>query len=195
MSEAVKTVEIFLPSILGYEKIARNAAAAIAHEMGFSDDRIDDLQTAVAEACMNAIEHGNREDGRAKVTVLMRVVGNELEIQVQDEGLTPIPEAFPNPGRVGEGGDNRGWGMFFIKQLMDDVQVKRLPEGGNLVKMVIHLTQEGEAMQQPASASASTTPHAESQPAAPNTSTTPPTQDMPPAPSQPAAGDTPTSAS
>ncbi|GAB4546374.1 MAG: hypothetical protein OHK0023_05900 [Anaerolineae bacterium] len=193
MSEAVKTVEIFLPSILGYEKIARNAAAAIAQEMGFSDDRIDDLQTAVAEACMNAIEHGNREDGRAKVTVLMRVVGNELEIQVQDEGLTPIPEAFPNPGRIGEGGDNRGWGMFFIKQLMDDVQIKRLPEGGNLVKMVIHLTQDNEAPQPPTAPATNAPSPTEPTSSTVSASTTPSPQDSPPTQPQPTAGDPPTS--
>jgi len=28
--------------------------------MGFSEDRIEDLKTAVAEACINAMEHGAR---------------------------------------------------------------------------------------------------------------------------------------
>jgi serine/threonine-protein kinase RsbW len=45
-------VEIFLPSTLGYEKVARSAAEAVASEMGFSEDRIEDLKTAIAEACM-----------------------------------------------------------------------------------------------------------------------------------------------
>ncbi|MEE9213674.1 MAG: ATP-binding protein, partial [Thermodesulfobacteriota bacterium] len=33
--------------------------ATLAKEIGFSDDRIEDLKTAVSEACLNAIEHGN----------------------------------------------------------------------------------------------------------------------------------------
>src|SRR5258708_8433191 len=88
-------VEIFLPSTLGYEKVARNAAEAVAEEMGFSPDRIEDLKTAIAEACMNAIEHGNQEDKATSVTVLLTAAEERLEIKVPDHGLTPIPPTFP----------------------------------------------------------------------------------------------------
>ncbi len=131
-----KRVEIFLPSVLGYEKVARNAAAAVAEEMGFSEDRIEDLKTAVAEACMNAIEHGNHEDRRTSVTVLLTAEPRQLEVKVADQGLTPIPDTFPTPKRA----DTRGWGMFFITQLVDELEISRLPEGGNQVRMVIYLT-------------------------------------------------------
>ncbi|CAG0967474.1 MAG: ATP-binding protein [Anaerolinea sp.] len=138
-------VEIFLPSTLGYEKVARNAAAAVAEEMGFSTDRIEDLKTAVAEACMNAIEHGNREDKTTSVTVLLTAAPNRLEVNVTDEGLTPMPDEFPKPGRTEE--HNRGWGMFFITQLMDKVEISRLPVGGNQVRMTIYLQPEAESGQ------------------------------------------------
>lgn len=133
-------VEIFLPSTLGYEKVARSAAEAVAEEMGFSPDRIEDLKTAVSEACMNAIEHGNQEDKTTSVTVLLTAAPKQLEIKVADEGLTPMPDKFPAPGRPDT--DNRGWGMFFIEQLVDEVEITRLPEGGNQVRMVIYLTPE-----------------------------------------------------
>jgi serine/threonine-protein kinase RsbW len=159
----IKSVEIYLPSVLGYEKIARNAAAAIAQEMGFSDDRIDDLQTAVAEACMNAIEHGNRNERNAKVTVLLTAAETgELEVKVTDEGHAPLPDELPQPGRIGE--DNRGWGIFFIEQLMDEVEFSRLPEGGNSVRMVIYLTpeaQQGASGDDETSASAPRAPEGE----------------------------------
>lgn len=132
-------VEIFLPSTLGYEKVARNAAAAVAEEMGFSTDRIEDLKTAVAEACMNAIEHGNQEDKTTSVAVLLTAAPEHLQITVADEGLTPLPDEFPMPG--GTDG-NGGWGMFFIEQLVDEVEVTRLPKGGNQVRMVIYLTRD-----------------------------------------------------
>ena len=136
-------VEIFLPSTLGYEKVARSAAEAVAEEMGFSADRIDDLKTAVSEACMNAIEHGNQENRTASVTVLLTAAKEQLEIRVADEGLTPMPAEFPKPGRTQE--DNRGWGMFFISQLVDQVEITRLPQGGNQVRMVIYLTPDRKA--------------------------------------------------
>lgn len=136
-------VEIFLPSTLGYEKVARSAAQAVAEEMGFSPDRIEDLKTAIAEACMNAIEHGNKESRGTAVTVLLTAAKEQLEISVADEGLTPMPNEFPTPGREEE--DNRGWGMFFISQLVDEMQITRLPAGGNQVRMVIYLTDSASA--------------------------------------------------
>ncbi len=48
-------VEVRLPSELGFEKVALSTAASMAKLMGFSDDRVEDLKTAVAEACINAI--------------------------------------------------------------------------------------------------------------------------------------------
>ncbi len=134
-------VEIFLPSTLGYEKVARSAAEAVAEEMGFSADRIEDLKTAVAEACMNAIEHGNQEDKATSVTVLLTAANETLEITVADKGLKSMPDKFPEPGRPGQDDEgSRGWGMFFIEQLVDKMEITKLPQGGNQVRMVIYLT-------------------------------------------------------
>lgn len=132
-------VELFLPSTLGYEKVARNAAAAVAREMGFSEDRIEDLMTAVAEACMNAIEHGNQEDRSTSVTVLLSATDGRLDVRIEDRGRRRIPDPLPPPGGTDK---SRGWGMFFIQSLMDEVEIKTLPEGGNLVKMTIYLNAE-----------------------------------------------------
>lgn len=52
---------------LGVEKVAMSTAASVAGIMGFSADRVEDLKTAVAEACINAIEHGNKLDDRLGV--------------------------------------------------------------------------------------------------------------------------------
>jgi serine/threonine-protein kinase RsbW len=146
-------IEIFIPSALGFEKVARRAAAAIAEEIGFSEDRIEDLKTAVAEACLNAIEHGNQQNRWATVTVLLTgqrahgtYGGGRIEVRVADEGLVPMPDRFPEPGRIGDDGLMRGLGLFFITELMDEVEVMRLPQGGNQVKMVIYLTPENDGL-------------------------------------------------
>jgi serine/threonine-protein kinase RsbW len=51
-------IELHIPSVIGFEKVAMECAASVAKKMGFTEDRIEDLKTAVAEACLNAIEHG-----------------------------------------------------------------------------------------------------------------------------------------
>ena len=66
------TVEVRLPSQMGYEKVAMSTAASVAKLMGFPEDRIEDLKTAVAEACINAIEHGNRLNEKLSVGVVLQ---------------------------------------------------------------------------------------------------------------------------
>src|SRR5260370_28143306 len=79
-------VEVRLPSRLGFEKVAMSTAAGMAKLMGFSEDRIEDLKTAVAEACINAMEHGNQMNASIPVSVVLSMKPNELEVKVMDNG-------------------------------------------------------------------------------------------------------------
>ncbi|MBN1563432.1 MAG: ATP-binding protein [Anaerolineae bacterium] len=146
--ENVIKTELYLPSILGYEKIARGAVAALAEQIDLPADRIEDLKTAVAEACMNAIEHGNNLTSGINVTVAMLITADKLEVRVADVGVQVIPETLPAPGTSGS---MRGWGMFFIKNLVDEMAIKRLPDGGNEVRMIIHITPTEQPQQEPKS--------------------------------------------
>ena len=44
--------ELHIPNIFGSEKIAMEQVASLAKEIGFNDSRIEDLKTAVSEACI-----------------------------------------------------------------------------------------------------------------------------------------------
>src|SRR6201992_2610042 len=81
------SVYVHLPSELGFEKVALSTAASMARLMGFSDDRIEDLKTAVAEACINAIEHGNQLDDSLSIGVVLSHTDDELEVKVIDDGV------------------------------------------------------------------------------------------------------------
>src|SRR5512139_2357462 len=86
MMIADNKVELHIPSVMGYEKVAMECAASIAQKMGFTEDRIEDLKTAVAEACLNAIEHGNQLDTSTKVGITLTVEKTKLHVAVKDEG-------------------------------------------------------------------------------------------------------------
>jgi serine/threonine-protein kinase RsbW len=133
-------IELHIPSVMGYEKIAMETAASMAKRMGFTDDRIEDLKTAVAEACLNAIEHGNKMDTRTKVAITLTMEDSKLQVTVKDEGKGVGEIGSPNIESKIEGKDKtRGWGIFLIKSLMDEVKFESSPEGGNIVKMIIYL--------------------------------------------------------
>ena len=134
-------VEVRLPSELGFEKVAMSTAATMALLMGFSTDRIEDLKTAVAEACINAIEHGNQLNNSLSVGVVLSRTDDELEVKVIDDGVgvgdTPLS---PDIDRkiLGEE-DPRGMGMFLIQALVDEAEWHKGPPGKSFVRLVIRL--------------------------------------------------------
>jgi len=141
MPEKQKIIEVHIPSIIGYEKVAMESAAAAAKIMGFHKSRIEDLKTAISEACSNAMEHGNRFKKDTTVLVTLKVDKKRLEVNVKDEGRglnrkIEVPEIEKQINGIE---DTRGWGMFLIKNLVDEVEMKKIPKGGNVTRMVIHV--------------------------------------------------------
>ena len=144
------SVEVRLPSRLGFEKVAMSTASAVAKLMGFRADRIEDLKTAVAEACINAIEHGNRLNERLSVGVVLSAGADSLEVKVIDDG-TGINKHTgdihrPDIDRKMHGDeDARGMGMFLIQALVDEAEWVAGSEGkSSYVRLVIRLDKGAE---------------------------------------------------
>ena len=138
-------VEIRLPSRLGFEKVAMSMAASTAKLMGFSEDRIEDLKTAIAEACINAIEHGNQMNSTVRVGVILSLSPGTLEVKVIDDGTgIDAPPAVPDIDRKMNGAeDPRGMGMFLIQALVDEAEwVPSSVAGKSFVRLVIRMDQE-----------------------------------------------------
>jgi serine/threonine-protein kinase RsbW len=133
-------VELHLPNILGAEKEAIEKAVAVAEKMGFSKDRIEDLKTALAEACINAIEHGNKFDQNKRVRVTFSANNKSLQVIVHDEGEGIDPQKIPKK-RVRDNGFpcRRGYGVFLISNLVNEFYFEKIPGQGNNVKMLMHL--------------------------------------------------------
>lgn len=144
MKEKTRVIELKIPSELGYEKMTRKLAGAVAQQMGFTPERIEDLKTAVAEACLNAMEHGNQLDANIPVQVLLSVDADRLCIDIKDQGRSgPPPAHFPEPDItrmvIGEK-PLRYMGMYIIQHLVDEAGFVELePGSGNQFRMVMHL--------------------------------------------------------
>ena len=133
-------LELHLPNILGAEKEAIKKAVIIAEKLGFARDRIEDLKTALAEACINAIEHGNKFDQNKKVRVTLAANNKSLEVIVHDEGEGIDPKKIPTK-RVRDDGFpcRRGYGVCLMSNLMNEFYFEKNPGKGNNVKMLMHL--------------------------------------------------------
>lgn len=141
MSNDKQTIEVHIPSMLGYEKVAMDSVAAVAKLLKFTNSKIEDLKTAVSEACINSIEHGNKFNKDTVVLITLKIDQKSLKVSVADQGKG-IMEQLSDPdidSQVNNNAESRGWGIFLIKNLVDEVEFKKSPNGGSQISMVIYL--------------------------------------------------------
>ena len=136
-----RTVEVSLPSRLGYERIAMDCSASFAKLAGFAPERVNDLKTAVAEACLNAIEHGNRDHPDTRVLVTMNFKDDRFSVCVKDNGngIASLPKDTAVMQSIEKLEPPVGLGTYLIKQLVDEVEFNNMTKDGHEVKMVIKL--------------------------------------------------------
>lgn len=136
----MRQIEMRLPNELGYERVAVDSAASTARMMGFSDDRIEDLKTALAEACINSIEHGGKKRATRKLLVRLTVREDRLQMDVYDNGEKfDIKMHRPRiEVRIDGTTPPRGWGIFLMRSLVDSVEVSSA-DGGNVTRLVMYL--------------------------------------------------------
>ena len=136
-----RTVEVSLPNKVGYERIAMECSASFARIVGFVKERVEDLKTAVSEACLNAIEHGNKGRPDARVIIVMNYKDGAFSVSVMDEGdgIKEPPKKFDIEERIEGLAPPRGLGMHLIKQLVDQVEFDKIGGHGHVVKMVIRI--------------------------------------------------------
>ena len=134
-------IELSFPSELGYEKVARDAVAAFARRLGCDRERVEDLKTALGEACINAIEHGNARAPGLRVDIQCIGASDRLTIEVRDHGvrryLGDAPAATIDLKLQGLA-PRRGMGLMMISQLVDEAGFTDSPGGGNSFRLVLY---------------------------------------------------------
>jgi serine/threonine-protein kinase RsbW len=134
-----RMVKVILPNILGYERIAMASSASFAKMFGFSSEKIEDLKTIVAEAAINAMQHGNKGRMDSEVTVAILFKDNAIQVAVTDQG-DGIAEILPKPDieRIMNNQDPPvGFGVFLIQELADEVEFNKDNNNGHCVHMVV----------------------------------------------------------
>jgi len=147
-----RVVELKIPSELGYEKIAREAVATVARRLNFGEEKIEDIKTAISEACTNAIRYGSGGDSRMKVVVVLTADDDKLDILIKDPGVSGAPPDADNVGIPDIGGmvigQERmgGMGLFLIQNLVDEAGFVEFEDDdddeGNQFRMVIYRIQD-----------------------------------------------------
>ncbi len=112
--------------------------------LGLEQARVERLKTAVAEATMNAMEHGN--EYRADRPVSIRVLGSDADLRVQVTDLGGAgdlhePETPDLEAKLEGRQRPRGWGLFLIEKMVDEAHVFS-DEGRHTLELVMRLKGE-----------------------------------------------------
>ncbi len=133
--------ELSVPSEPGNERRAMEEVAGAVEGLGLPDRTLERLKTAVAEATMNAMEHGNQYRSEAPVVIEVSASEVDLSVKLTDEGSGPpaFDSETPDLEAKLEGMQTpRGWGLFLIKSMVDEMSVTG-DERHHTVELVVHL--------------------------------------------------------
>ncbi len=139
-----------IPSAPGNERDAMRHVEAIVRELGMSDRRIERLKTAVAEATMNAMEHGNQYQNDVPVEVTVMTSAHQVAVRIRDSGggqPVPTQTQIPNlEAKLAEEQTPRGWGLFLIRNLVDEMRVTS-DEHHHTVELIMSREEDDDANQ------------------------------------------------
>ena len=135
-----------LPSEPGNERRAMEEVAAVVAALPLSAAKLERLKTAVAEATMNAMEHGNQYRAEEPVTVEVLTNDQSLAVRIHDQGGGAIIPRSARPdleAKLAGQQKPRGWGLFLIENMVDSLNIHS-DESHHVVELIMHLS-SGEA--------------------------------------------------
>jgi len=138
--------EFQLPSDLGNEREVMDRVAEAVQSLDLPGPRLENLKTAVSEAAMNAIEHGNEGNAELAVGVQVLLSDDDLRVLIRDfGGGREIPEAETPDIEAKLAGlqKPRGWGLFLIQNMVDKMEVTS-DDVHHTVELVLYLKGEGD---------------------------------------------------
>ncbi len=116
-----------IPSTEGNERAVMERVATTVARLGLSGLRLERLKTAVAEAAMNAIEHGNKSNPDVPVEVQVTSTSRTVVVRIADRGGAEIMPAVETPdieAKLAGEQKPRGWGLFLIEKMVDEMRTE-----------------------------------------------------------------------
>jgi anti-sigma regulatory factor (Ser/Thr protein kinase) len=118
--------------------LVRGALGAVAELLSLDPELLDDLKTAVSEACNNVVLHAY--DGTpGPLTVVLYIEPHQIEAVVRDHG-SGIPAGTASDDRM------QGVGLPIIRALAERAEFLSSPGGGTEVRMVFSGARDGKAL-------------------------------------------------
>jgi anti-sigma regulatory factor (Ser/Thr protein kinase) len=136
MPEGDSDVRLSLPARPENVAVVRHVLGAFAEALDLPDAVIEDMRLAVTEACTNVVRHAYIGDEPGTIDILIRPVGDMLQIVVSDHGRG----IGPGPDTAGP-----GLGLPLIAALAHSVEFDHAPSAGSRLAMSFRRSPQMEA--------------------------------------------------
>lgn len=144
MTENRSLVRLKIHSIFEMLDLVQLVSDRLSQMAGLDEDTVHWVGVAVRESVINAMKHGNRLDEAKMVTVEFSFVPaqtpTEFIVSVIDQGEGFEEQTVADPLAPENLLKSSGRGIFFMRNFMDDVVLRKIPEGGMEVRMVKKLS-------------------------------------------------------
>ena len=137
IEDALPVASFRLPSRPGEEREAMAQVAGILATLDLPANIMERIKTAVAEATMNAMEHGNVYQEEIPVQIRVFTPPGQVVIEVIDQGGAP-PEVVEAPdlgAKLAGMQSARGWGLYLIRNMVDKMST-RLEGQEHIVELI-----------------------------------------------------------
>jgi len=132
----LETTELRFPSRIEAVEEAAQAVSEFLTRAGVGEDLAFGIDMAVREAVTNAVLHGNKLDETKFADVSLKIISGAFEITVHDQGTGFDSSSIPDPTEGENILKTSGRGIFFMRNMMDEVEWSQDPEGGTTVRMM-----------------------------------------------------------
>jgi serine/threonine-protein kinase RsbW len=125
-ADSASDVRLTLPARPENVAVVRHVLGAFAEALMLPDTVIEDMRLAVTEACTNVVRHAYADGETGPVEILIRPVGDTLQVIVSDEGrgLGPSNDS-----------SGPGLGLPLIAALSHSLEIEPAGEVGSRLRM------------------------------------------------------------
>jgi serine/threonine-protein kinase RsbW len=116
----------------------RDYFSRAAQEAGLDEEAIFEVQVAVDEAASNIIDHAYEGECESEIECSYEIMKEKLKLNLHDHGKhfdpekVELPDIMVDPTRRKKG----GLGLYFMRQMMDEVNFSFSGDGGNDLTMI-----------------------------------------------------------
>ena len=130
------SIKIEIPSLSENIRIIESFIDNAKDRFNLDDDIYGNIMVAVTEGVNNAIQHGNKNDKKKNVSIVLQLDENQIVFRIMDEGEGFDYHHLPDPTSPENLAKPGGRGIFLMRHLCDGVN---FVDDGRTVELVFFI--------------------------------------------------------